>query len=260
VITSSHNERVKLVRALQSSGKTRRKERRLALEGVRLIDDALKTGIAPDYVLYTADVMAGDQAGSRLFAILQERSIPCLEVAPDIMLEMADTETPQGMIAVVPLPELAVPSNISLALICDGIADPGNLGTMLRTAGAASVDVVVLAPHCVDPFNPKVLRGGMGAHFRIPIMRQAWPEIERDFARLPLYLADAGGEMVYHRIDWTQPCGLIIGGEAHGADLQARQLAHTILSIPMGNHAESLNAAVATGIILFECRRQRMNT
>jgi len=173
------------------------------------------------------------------------------------MESMTDTETPQGVIAVVPLPELPLPKSISFALICDSIADPGNLGTMLRSAVAAGVDVVILAPHCVDPFNPKVLRSGMGAHFRIPVVRKSWSEIALDFANVPIYLADAQGELVYHRVDWTKPGALIIGGEAHGADLPARELATKTVSIPMSSASESLNAAAAASVILFECRRQR---
>src|SRR5450432_3814370 len=161
MITSPHNERVKLVRALQSSGKSRRKENRIVLEGVRLIGDALLSGVTPDFVLYTQDAIADDQPGSRLFADLQMRQVVCLEVMTDVMVHAADTEAPQGVIAVTPLPQLPLPSPITLALICDGVADPGNLGTMLRTAGAAGVDVVMLMPGCVDAFNPKVLRAGM---------------------------------------------------------------------------------------------------
>jgi TrmH family RNA methyltransferase len=270
VITSLQNDRVKLIRALQSSGKSRRRENRLVLEGVRLIGDALAAGIAPDFVFFTADtadIIAGDadqvgltnqdQPTSRLFRVLQERSVPTLEVSPEVMAHIADTQTPQGVIAVTPMPEVKPPASVDFALILDSIADPGNLGTILRTAAAAGTHVVILAPHCVDPFNPKVLRGGMGAHFRIPILRLSWSEITREYGSLPMYLADAAGDTVYYDVDWTQPSALIVGGEARGADLKARQQATTLISIPMENEAESLNAGIAAGVILFEVRRQR---
>jgi TrmH family RNA methyltransferase len=142
-------------------------------------------------------------------------------------------------------------------LILDGIADPGNLGTILRTAAAASVGLVVLAPHCVDPFNPKALRSAMGAHFRIPIARQSWDEIAGAVSGLSLYLADSGGTLPYYNVDWRGPSALIVGGEAHGADPHARQLAGATVAIPMGSAVESLNAASAAAVILFEIRRQR---
>src|SRR5260221_749825 len=100
VITSLHNERVKLIRALQTSGKSRRKENRIVLEGVRLVSDALATGVKPDFVLYTQDLIAGDQPGSRLFASFTDQNLTSLEDSPDVMTHAAETQTPQGLIAV----------------------------------------------------------------------------------------------------------------------------------------------------------------
>jgi RNA methyltransferase, TrmH family len=256
-ISSLHNERVKLVHALQIQGKVRRKERRCALEGVRLIEDALSVGARPDFVFFTSDAESGDQPGARLIAMLRDQDVECLEVTPEVMAHLSDTQSPQGITAVVPLPELSAPAHVNLALILDGVADPGNMGTILRSAAGAGADVVVLAPHCVDPFNPKVLRSAMGAHFRIPVVRRSWAEIAQDFAELPLYLADANGVMPYYRVAWTEPAALIVGGEARGANSEAERLAEAMISIPMANEVESLNAAVAAGIILFEIRRQR---
>jgi TrmH family RNA methyltransferase len=258
-ITSLHNERVKLIRALQTQGKVRRKEGRIALEGARLIEDALLSGVRPEFAFYTpdADTDTPDQPAARLLLKLRERDIPCLEVTSEIMAHVSDTEVPQGIIAVVPLPALDVPANPALALILDGIADPGNMGTILRTSAAAGVDVVVLAPHCVDPFNPKVLRSGMGAHFRVPLVRKSWSEIAADYGNLALYLAEANSDLPYYRVDWARPSAVIIGGEARGVDPRARELSPTSIAIPMSKSVESLNAAMATAVILFEIRRQR---
>ncbi len=256
-ITSLHNERVKLVRALQSHGKTRREEGRVVLEGVRLIADAVAAGAQPDFVLYSPDAIEGSP-GAGLFDTLSRHHVTCLEVTPEVMAHAADTQSPQGMIAVVALPQLTAPEPLTLILILDGVADPGNLGTILRTATAAGVDLVVLAPGCVDPFNPKVLRSGMGAHFRVPIVRRSWAEITQAYGHLPMYLADASGTRSYYQVDWTHPAVMIIGGEARGADQQARALATETISIPMEKGAESLNAAIASAVILFEIRRQRL--
>jgi TrmH family RNA methyltransferase len=257
VITSLQNERIKLVRALQSQGKARRKAGQVVLEGVRLIADAMATGSRPDFVLYTPDAVVPGKPGGPLLESLRSQGAICFEVTPEVMAHAADTESPQGMLAAVATPQLPVPTTLALALILDGIADPGNLGTILRTAAAAGVDLVILAPGCVDPFNPKVLRSGMGAHFRVPVIRRTWPDITAAYDHLPFYLADASGGLPYHAVDWGQPAALMIGSEAHGAAAQARQLARASIFIPMSNAAESLNAAAAAAVILFEARRQR---
>jgi RNA methyltransferase, TrmH family len=258
LITSTQNERVKLIRALQKESKTRRKERKIALEGVRLIGDAVAAGVMPEFVLHSAEAVAHGKPGAELVTTLERYDIPTFEITPEVLTHIADTETPQGILAVVPMPELPAPPRLTSALILDAVADPGNLGTILRTAAASGVDVVLLAPGCVDAFNPKVLRGGMGAHFRVPVIRGDWEMIGAMCADLRVYLADADGETTHFAVDWREPSALIIGGEARGAEQHARAIAHSVISIPMANESESLNAAIATGVILFEMRRQRL--
>lgn len=249
VISSSQNERVKLVRALQTQAKARRKENRIVLEGVRLVADAVEAGVKLEFVLYNSE--------SDLLARLFRANVPCFEVNDAIMREISDTQTPQGIIAVVPLPRATLPELPSLVLLLDAVADPGNLGTILRTAAAAAVEVVILLPGCVDPYNPKVLRSGMGAHFRLPISTLTWEQVSAHYPDLPMYVADAEGDLAYYEVDWQQAAGVIIGGEARGAREQAYAQARATITIPMGNQFESLNAAMATAVILFECRRQR---
>jgi TrmH family RNA methyltransferase len=173
------------------------------------------------------------------------------------MKAMADTVTPQGILAVVPFVELSPPSHPSLSLVVDRLRDPGNLGTILRSAHAAGVEQVILAPKTVDPYNPKVVRGAMGAHFRLPIKVLSWPEIADALAGVQILLADVQGEQAHYEVDWTRPSALIIGGEAYGASREAKQLATATIAIPMHGGAESLNAAVAVSVILFEAARQR---
>jgi TrmH family RNA methyltransferase len=253
-ITSPQNERVKLVRALHSQPKARRKADRVALEGVRLIADAVAAAL-PDFVLYTRPQ---GEAGRTLLVHLEALAVPCLEVTPDLMRSMCETDTPQGMVAVLPMPRLPAPPVPHLVLFLDGVSDPGNLGTILRASAAAGADEVVLLPGCVDPFNPKALRSGMGAHFRVPLAIKTWAQVADDYADLPLYVADAQGDQPYFAVDWTRPAGLVIGGEARGAAPDAYAIARSAISIPMENASESLNAAVAAAVILFECQRQRL--
>jgi TrmH family RNA methyltransferase len=130
---------------------------------------------------------------------------------------------------------------------------------MLRTAAAAGVDAALLPPGGVDPYSPKVLRAAMGAHFRLPLASLSWEEMAAyvQQAGLRLYLADAGAGEPYISCDLRSPLALIVGGEAEGAGQAARRLAGERLHIPMASGVESLNAAAAAAVLLFEIRRQR---
>ncbi|CAG0959518.1 MAG: RNA methyltransferase [Anaerolineae bacterium] len=257
MITSPQNERVKLVRSLQSQTKVRRELQRLVLEGARLIRDAFHAGYLPDFLLYTADATLPGKAGAETLSLFQSQNVPCFLTSDQVMASAADTQTPQGLIAVFPLPTHHITLPVTLALILDGVADPGNVGTILRTAGAAGVGAVFLAPNCADPYNPKALRAGMGAHFRVPIRIATWAQIRAECQELLVYVADGQGTVRYDHIDWVRPSALIIGGEARGAASEAWKWAGNSAAIPMSNASESLNAAAAAAVILFEARRQR---
>ncbi len=254
MITSSDNARIKQVRGLLTQAKQRRQEQKYVLEGVRLIEDALLAGVQPDFVLYRPDAELKISAAASLLSRLQAQNTTCLVTEPTLFNKLSDTQNPQGILAVCPLPELTPRQPLSLVLILDGIGDPGNLGSALRTAGAVGVDLVILSPDTVDPFNPKVVRGGMGAHFRLPILQQTWPEIGQ--LGLPMVIADADGERHIFEVDWTTPVALVVGNEAHGPSQNARALASEVVRIPMVS-AESLNAAMAASVILYEIFRQR---
>ncbi|MFN8527656.1 MAG: RNA methyltransferase [Anaerolineae bacterium] len=249
MLTSIQNERVKLVHTLQNQGKVRRKERKIVLEGRRLIMDALANEARAEFILYDPEVINPND-----FDV--PRSI-LIEADASVIRHVSDTEQPQGVVAVFPMPSGKLPTPLDYVLILDNIRDPGNMGTMLRTAAAAGVQAVLLAPGCVDAYNPKVLRSAMGAHFRFAIAEHGWDAI-RDYCKeLPVYLADMVGDVRYDQADWSR-CALIIGSEAHGASPEAERIASHTLYIPMVEHAESLNAAIAAGILLFEANRHRL--
>ena len=171
----------------------------------------------------------------------------------------SDTGTPQGILAVLERIDLPVPDLPTFVLIPDQIRDPGNLGTLLRSAAAAGVDAVLLPPETTDAFAPKVVRAGMGAHFRLPIQSMTWDEIEQvgKLAGLEVFLADMNGKFCWEA-DLRQPLALIVGGEADGASEPARRLAMVSLRIPMPGKTESLNAGVAGSVLMFEVVRQRI--
>ncbi|MFQ5855238.1 MAG: TrmH family RNA methyltransferase [Anaerolineae bacterium] len=256
MITSISNNKVKLARALHWR-RYRYQERRFLVEGIRLLEEVVKAGISPVFVFYTDDVYA-DRRGSALLDDLRRLTGDVYQVTRQVLRAAADTVTPQGVVAVVPFPEKPAPPDPALTLVVDGLQDPGNLGTLLRAAEAAGVGQVILAPGTVDPYNPKVVRAGMGAHFRLPMSMSAeWDTIAGLTAGRSVWLADASAERAYYDVDWTQPSALIIGSEAHGAGPEARRLATGSIAIPMVGDAESLNAAVAASVILFEASRQR---
>ncbi|MCS7178700.1 MAG: RNA methyltransferase [Anaerolineae bacterium] len=256
MITSLKNDRVRLVRALQERRRVRQRERRWVVEGIRLCQEVATAKLRPHFVFYTARLQE-DPRGQALLATWQEAGVPCEEVSEAVMAACSDTETPQGILAVVPIPDLPFPPHPTLTLILDRLRDPGNLGTILRTAWAAGVEGVILAPGTVDATNPKAVRAAMGAHFHLPVVAMDWEEIARVVAGCRVYLADARGATIYTDVDWTGRVALVVGGEAAGAGSRAHALAGATVAIPMADGVESLNAAVAAAVLLFEAARQR---
>lgn len=249
MITSSTNSTLKLIRALQSKRRAREKEGAFVIEGVRLLEEAARAGLAPRTILHTPEVDERTLAASRLFP-----NVPAQTVTPALLASVSETDSPAGVLAVVPFPSLACPSFPSFALILDRISDPGNLGTLLRTAEAAGVVAVYLMPGTVDVYNPKVVRAAMGAHFRLPIMEKTWDVLRVDAART--WVADLAGE-AYPQVNWRAAQALIVSSEADGPSEAALAFTPNRVTIPMPGRAESLNAAVAAGILLFEAARQR---
>jgi TrmH family RNA methyltransferase len=257
MITSLKNDKVRYVRALQGRRRVRQRERRFVFEGVRLIEEAVHAGVPPAYVFYTESIEA-DERGGRLLETLCRMNVPCYTVNEPVMAACSDTETPQGILAVLPIANLSRPEHPTLTLVLDRVRDPGNLGTILRAALAAGVDQVLLMPGTVDASNPKVMRAAMGAHLHLPVVTLGWEAIAEMLAGGDVWLAAAGGETLYTAVDWTRPAALIVGGEASGAGERAGGLAWGRVSIPMAAGVESLNTAMAAAVILFEVVRQRM--
>jgi RNA methyltransferase, TrmH family len=254
VITSASNPKIKLVRALQARRSERESEQAFVIEGVRLAEEAARAQISPRLILHTARLDARTRAAINQLARL---GAEVDEVSPEAMAAASTAQTPPGLLAVLPARSIPVPGAPVFALVLDGLADPGNLGTILRTAGAAGVDAVFLAPGTVDAYNPKVVRGAMGAHFYLPLLSAGWDEIARALDGLVVWRAEAQGGRAYHTVDWSAPCAILIGSEAAGVSEAASQLAARPVHIPMPGKAESLNAAIAAAVLMFEVTRQR---
>jgi TrmH family RNA methyltransferase len=226
------------------------------VEGVRLIEEMIEAGQKPALFFCTED-SSGNPRARALVELLVSSGSEVVTVSEEVLRFLSDTETPQGVLAVAAFPEVEVAVR-GLSLIVDGVRDPGNLGTILRTAQAAGVGRVVTLRGTVDVFSPKVVRGAMGAHFRLPISwDRSWEEVERMVGQSQVLLADPTGGVPYFQVDWTLPTALIVGSEAHGAGRKGRQLATTKVTVPMEGNVESLNVGVAASVMLFEAARQR---
>jgi TrmH family RNA methyltransferase len=259
MITSTQNSKVRLVRSLMGKRKERDKAEAFVVEGVRLTEEAIATHWTPKMVLYCDQI---SERGRQLVEAFTAQGVDVEEVAPHLMESMTGTRTPQGILAVLPYRTLALPASLDFVLIADQVRDPGNLGTILRTAAAAGAQAAILTAGTTDPFAPKVVRSGMGAHLRLPVLEMTWEQIHAAHTGgilqgIPFYLADAAGQTDCWTLDWRKPVGLIVGGEAAGAGSQAHRLAESLVRIPMPGNMESLNAAVAASVLLFEVVRQR---
>ena len=258
MITSVHNPKIQAIRKLQTQAKARRDQGRFIIEGVRLAEEALQAGWEAQLGLFTDQL---DERGKVALDGFAAKGVPVDQVTEAVMKVASATETPQGILVVLALQPLLIPENPNFVLLLDGVRDPGNLGTILRTAAAAGVQVVLLTPGCVDAYSPKVVRAGMGAHFRLPIHQPGWDGIKQILKdpgkNLRVYLADSASGVPYTQVDFHSPVALILGGEARGAGPESVSLADERVHIPMQAGSESLNAAVAASILIFEIVRQR---
>lgn len=255
MITSSHNPKVQQVRAYLGHRNAREEAQVLVAEGVRLVEEALGAGLHPGLTLYS-DVLS--ERGRALLPGLEAAGAEIEEIFPKLLDSLSATETSQGLLVVFQRPERLPLEKPDFVLIVDQVRDPGNLGTLLRSAAAAGVQAVLLAPGTTDPYAPKALRAGMGAQFRLALHSLEWQEIQQFCRpRLKIYLAEAGGGDACWQLDLRQPLALVVGGEAEGATQEARQIVDGLVTIPMPGKSESLNAAIAASILMFEIVRQR---
>lgn len=259
MITSVENPRIQAVRALHERSE-RQRRREYLVEGVTLVLEALAAAIAPAIVLRDDGRLTPTQR-TRLDVALAPWSSRVTQVSTAALRAAATTESPQGVLAVLPLPASTTWSlgPGDLVVIADRLSDPGNLGTLLRAAAAAGARGLATTIGTVDLFGPKVVRAAMGAHFRLALAG------DRDWAQIraliggdrPLFGAAAAGGLVYDRVDWSAGAGLVIGNETSGLSPAARQAVAELVTIPLAGGVESLNAAMAGTVILFEAARQR---
>jgi TrmH family RNA methyltransferase len=264
-LTSPQNQYIKQMRSLYIR-KGRDKTGLMPVEGSRFAVEALaaaeqgRTSI--ETVFFETGFDESNPHDRDLVEAMERVAGRVFRCSPSIFKTLINTETPQGIVAAVrrPLFPRVLPRGQALYLVVDRVQDPGNLGTMIRTAAAAQVDRVLCIKGTVDPFNPKVLRATMGAIFRVPIDFYANPieligELRRQECRL--IAADVGGQRFHFDVAYTGPTAIIVGNEGQGIDPELLAAADVKVRIPLAPDVESLNAAVACGILLYEVVRFR---
>lgn len=256
MITSRSNDRVKWIRRLLDQRSTRYQDRAFVVEGPHWLKEAFRANHPIRLLLYSEPL---DRGLEPIVAGLRSAGTEISAVSEEILAYSSDTETPSGVLAVLDMVEQPPARKPSLALVLDRLSDPGNMGTILRTAVAAGVEQLHLLPGTVDPFNPKVTRAAVGAHLHLPILWVDLDELPGTLSGMRTVLAEARAGAPYDQVDWVEPVALIVGAEAHGVHPDLRALADEITHIPMGADSESLNAAIASAVILFEIGRQRRN-
>ena len=262
IIESVHNPRVKYIISLGKS-KTRKKEKKFIVEGPHLVGEAIncfrESGKFPiDFILYSADAPADILKAAR------NLGVSCFRTTERVMREISEVETPQGILAVVKEEEFNLNEVLGrkppLIVFCIDVQDPGNLGTIIRTADAVSASGVILSKGTVDLYNPKVLRSTIGSIFHLPIVhveniKETIITLKQNGTKIIAAALDA--KKSYFDADLGGPVAIIFGNESKGIGRQVEGLCDGSVKIPMPGKAESLNVGVSSAVILYEALRQR---
>ena len=260
VITSANNETVKLLRRLATSAKARRDEGLYIAEGVHLVQSFLSTGESP--VLYVVSESAHDNAEVQaLIDELTNKNVKQIVLSDGLFEAFTTIHAAVGIVAVCALTNRDSISQLETdAVLLEDVQDPGNLGTILRTASAAGVQTIVLSSQCASPWSPKALRAGMGAQFGLTIYENEDLGSVVGAASVPVYVTTLSDKSVsLYDTNLSTSCAWIFGNEGQGVSEQLLELTDTIhISIPQASSSvESLNVSAATAVCLYEQYRQR---
>lgn len=265
-ITSRDNQGLKFARKVRDEkivGK-------IFIEGTRLAEEALRSNLKIDEV-FVSENFAGNERAEILLEKIHFGNLEIFYVTEKLFNTISATKTSQGIVLIAQNPQTGKEiietklknskNKYPLLVLLHKINNPANLGAILRTAEAIGADGIILSKNSTSPFSPKALRAAMGASFRIPIWKDVdFPDV-LDWARinnLTTVCADINAEKSYVEIDFKRPVLIVFGSEAHGLSESERNLINESVTIPLENEVESLNLAVACGVILFEIKRQKV--
>ena len=280
MITSNANKNIKNIIKLRDKSKVRNEQGLFIAEGSRMVLETPKTLLKELYISeeflsdsekksevegYLSVTLDGLRSEEYLETFFDDNTVKIFLVANDIMKLISDTTTPQGILAVIEqkrymLEDILEASKVPSLIILEKLQDPGNLGTILRTAEGAGISGIVMSRDTVDPFSPKVIRSTMGSMYRVPFF------IADDICDtinvikktgVKVFAAHLKGEKYYDELDFRGASAFLIGNEGNGLSDEVASLADMYLKIPMEGQLESLNAAMAAGILMYETSRQR---
>lgn len=259
MITSSANKKIKQVVQWQTKTKDRRKDGVFLAEGFKMFEEAPQAWIREVYLTPEAyEKIQTEKWSEKLFASSFEI------VAEDLFAKMADTQTPQGVLVVLRQPEYRLEDMLKvsdpLLVVLENLQDPGNLGTILRTGEGAGITGAILSRQTVDIYNPKTIRATMGSIYRVPfVYADSLEDTLRILHRhgIHTYAAHLEGKEYYDHCSFREGTAFLIGNEGNGLTRETADLAEQYLKIPMEGKVESLNAAIATALLMYEAHRQR---
>lgn len=268
MITSTSNQRIKELSQIQKKSKVRSREGVFVAEGIRMVRETPHDRLINLYFSesfekkYGQEVLEAISGGD---SQIQEQLRKKTEILSDpVFSYVSDTKTPQGVLAVVRQMEYTLEQMtegvVPHLMILDNLQDPGNLGTIFRTAEAAGVTGIVMSRDCVDIYNPKTIRSTMGALYRMPFvyvedLREMILSLKEK--KIRSYAAHLDGKNTYDKEDYRKGTAFLIGNEGNGLRKEIAECADTWIRIPMCGQVESLNAAVAATVLMFEVSRQR---
>mgnify|MGYP001860687938 CR=1 FL=1 len=262
VITSKDNEIIKGLKKLKDK-KYRDEEGLYIIEGIKIIEEAIAEHVKINKIVICEECVEAEEISQKLLYEIAKYN--CIYVSKKVFSTLTDVVAPQGILAVIEKPskinnELSVDYNQDIILALDGIQDPGNLGTILRTADSVNLKQIIITKNTADPYNPKVVRSTMGAIFRVKIIEtdnlvQTLKEMKKNKFKIVVTSLDTKDSI--YNIDYYKKV-VVIGNEANGVSKGVQDIADNKVKIPMLGKTESLNASVATGIVLYEYVRQKL--
>ena len=256
MITSTHNQQVKHVMQLNKKPRLRKEEGVFVVEGFKMLKEAPKDRVVKAYVSESA------LAEPTCQEMLEDLSFEAVE--DHVFTQMSDTQTPQGVLAIIrrqePDPDQLLDQPDPFLLLIENLQDPGNLGTMIRTAEGAGVTGILISRESVDLYNPKTIRSTMGSIYRVPVhiadsLTGLLPLLHQRGIRT--YAAHLRGTEAHTDADYRKGTAFLIGNEGNGLTEELADAADQYIRIPMEGQVESLNAAMAAGIVMYEVKRQR---
>ena len=268
MISSSANQRIKQVIQWQNKAKERRKDKVFVVEGIKMYLEAplelvqevyVSTSCLDKYQIKDSNTAAVDEE-----LALKLHKTGYEEVSDEVFAKMSDTQTPQGILAVIRQPEYKLNQLLTcenpLFIVLENLQDPGNLGTIIRTGEGAGITGVIMSDTTVDIYNPKVIRSTMGSIYRVPfVYEKDLIEVMHKLhdAKVQTYAAHLKGETYYDSFSFKEACAFLIGNEGNGLTTQLSEAASSYLKIPMEGKVESLNAGIAAALLMYEAHRQR---